>query len=290
MHTQILLRSRATPCLLAGALLLGAIAGCGSKTKPTMKTAQAAEPSAMASEDVDARLAGASSAAKSLEGRLASLPGNDRQEYVAAMKGVMSDLQAVLPQLQGPDQNGTFRQRMRTIDNASKTLGGLGSNLSPDPAVDSALRAASYALADIAADPEMGGANHAVAIDALRMKLDDLDRTHGAMHHLVAAEVVGQISQVVNALSEQLEKRAAGEAASPPANAAAQAPAETPATAVPAPAPGDATAAPAPAPADATPVPAPAAPAPADAPKEPAPAPGDAAPKEPAPAPGDAGK
>jgi hypothetical protein len=285
MHTQNpnTPRSRATIFLLAGALSLGALAGCGNKTKPTMKTAS--EPSSMANEDVDARLASASASAKSLEGRLGALPGNDRREYVAGMQGVMADLQAVLPQLQGPDENGTFRQRMRTIENASKTLAGLGSGLSPDPAVDSALRAASFALADIAADPEMGGAKHATALEALRTKLDDLDRTHGSLHHLVAAEVVGQISQVVNALSAELEKRAAGDAGTAPADASAPA---QPAPATPAtPAPD---AAPAPAPADAapaTPGPAePATPAPSDAaPKEPAPAPADAAPKEPAPAP-----
>src|SRR5262245_6631270 len=100
MHTQNRTpgRSPATVFLLAGALSLGAAAGCGKKTKPTMKTAS--EPT-MSTEDADVRLASASSAAKSLEGRLTALPGNNRQEYVAGMRGVLADLQAVLPQLQG---------------------------------------------------------------------------------------------------------------------------------------------------------------------------------------------
>jgi hypothetical protein len=280
-------RSRATLYLLAGALSFGvAVAGCAKKTRPTMKTAS--EPASEVSDDVEVRLASASASAKSLEGRLGSLPGNDRKEFVAAMQGVLSDLQAVLPQLQGPDQNGAFRQRLRTIENASKTLAGLGSSLSPDPAVDSALRAAAYALADIAADPEMSGTNQAAAIEALRGKLDELDRTHGNLHHFVVAEAVGHISQVVNGLSAELEKRAAGEAASAPVNAAASTPADTaapaPADAAPAPAPADA--APAPAPADATPAPAPDEPAPATpAPAEPAPGNAAPAPAEPAPVP-----
>ena len=38
MHTQILLRSRSTSCMLAGVLLVGVVAGCGNKTKVVSST------------------------------------------------------------------------------------------------------------------------------------------------------------------------------------------------------------------------------------------------------------
>jgi hypothetical protein len=277
---------RAPRFLLVGCVALGAAgyaAGCARKTKPTTMTTTTTQP---ATDEVGQRLSGASDAAKSLANRAELLPGRSREEYVGVMREVFNDLAAALPLLQGPEQNGVFRQRLRTVQASASMLGALGSGLAPEPATDAGLRATADALAALAGDPQYAGAAQAAAVDAVKAKLEELDRTRGPMHHLVVADAVGQISQVVTALAAELEKQAAGDAtpgaapgeaapgesvptAPPPSEPAPAAPTE------PAPAPGE----PAPVPAPTEPAPAPAEPAPA--PAEPAPAPAEPAPADP---------
>ncbi len=131
------------------------------------------------------------------------LPGRSDQQHRQLMAQTFAQLTQLLPLLGGPEQSGSF-QRARHVIEASRTQLGQATQLSPDPTIDTGLRAAYRAVAELAQDDYFQQAKLPAAVDHLKAKLDELDSVRGSGHQWVASEVVRLVSGIVTRMADVL--------------------------------------------------------------------------------------
>jgi len=149
------------------------------------------------------------------------LPGSDAREHRRLMAELFAQLEEILPILQGADGGAGFRQQIQIIRDAQAELASGPQDLSPDPTIDSGLRAARDALASIAQSAYYNQADLMPLFDNLSSKINELDTVRGPLHQIATADAVEVMKQIISkmsdALSHQLAEQNATTTATPPA-------------------------------------------------------------------------
>src|SRR5665213_649435 len=167
------------------------------------------------------------------------LPGENRTQHSRLVQRVFGDLLKVFPLLANPSSDRVLAQRMSIIDNSRAQLAAASAGLAIEPAIDTALRAAAAAVADIAHSENYQQADVGATLDKLSAQVNRLDTERDTnLHRVDVAETVDLLSQVVNNLAAAIGGKLTGTAkpATQPARAPMAEPATPPVTpAVPAP-------------------------------------------------------
>ena len=206
--TRAWLAEMAGVSLIAAALLgAGGIAGC-AKRQSTMDKPAEMQPQG---DEIDARLRQLAELTENLAAASEQLPGRSDDEHVRLMGEVFDNLSKSLPLLYTGDPSGMFRQTVMTLSSSRDALTSRGADTDAQPTIDQGLRAAVDGVEALAALPTYSGASATASVTAARAKLGELDTTRGPIHHLVAAQIVGQVNRIVGNLSNELTRRATEE-------------------------------------------------------------------------------
>ena len=162
------------------------------------------------------------------------LPGADAAEHRRLMSEAFARLEEILPILEGPSPGAEFRQQMQVIRDAQAELATGPQDLSPEPTIDTGLRAARDALSSIAQAGYYDHAELTPLLNALSAKTNELDTVRGPLHQLVAGEAVGISSQVISRMADVLSQRLAEQQSRQEKNVASQPAASQPPTTAPA--------------------------------------------------------
>jgi hypothetical protein len=146
--------------------------------------------------------------AKTLGDDAKMLPGRDAADHSSKMQGVFTHLLQALPLLQNPDDNRILAQRLTIIETARARLASGAADLAMSPTIDTALRAADAALADISHGDNFEQADFADVFDKLSARINRLDVEHDpSLHRVDVADVVDLISQVVSKMAATLSAK-----------------------------------------------------------------------------------
>jgi len=190
--------------LLAACLL----SACAPKSETTLKPPPSEpNPEPQVAGDARQRVGELAKAAKEYADGAAKLPGNDVAEGRAQLSQQFALLAQILPMLNGPDMSGDLQQQLRIIESSRGLIAGASKDLSIEPTVDTGLRAAHRALGSIAMRAFGDTPDVAKALDAMRMKVQELDGTSDAIHRLVAAQAVQASAQAITKMSDALTSR-----------------------------------------------------------------------------------
>jgi uncharacterized membrane protein len=137
------------------------------------------------------------------------LPGPTPAAHRKLMSEVLSRLNQILPLLQGPTSNAEFRQQMQIISDAQAQLATGPSDLSPDPTIDTGLRALRDILTSLAHASYYDRDDLTPRLDQLTARVNDLDTARGAVHQVVVAEAVTLSAQVIGGMAHTLDQRLA---------------------------------------------------------------------------------
>jgi hypothetical protein len=194
-------------CLLASVLSLS---GC-VKQHPTLPPPPATRPNPtpQVASDVGVRVQSLSRLADSFARLSNQLPGGTVNEHRALMSQAFAQLQEILPMLYGPNPGAEFRQQMQVISDAQAELATGPKELSPEPTIDTGLRAARDVLVNIARSGYYDHRELTPPFDQLSVKLNELDTVRGPLHQVEVAEAVGITSQIITNMSHILGQRLA---------------------------------------------------------------------------------
>ena len=198
-------------CLLSSvfvALALLSPSGC-AKQHPTLPPPPAAQPNPppRMAADVGTRVQTLDRLADSFARLSNQLPGGSVDEHRALMSQVFAQLQEILPMLDGPSPGAEFRQQMQVISDAQAELATGPKDLSPEPTIDTGLRAARDVLANIAHSAFYESGDLTPRFDQLSAKLNELDTVRGPLHQVEVGEAVATISQIITKMSHILGQR-----------------------------------------------------------------------------------
>jgi hypothetical protein len=204
--------------LMIGTISAGAlIVGCAPKQKPTLVTPpRVANPPPRSATDLNARVSELSKAAQQLSADSRQLSGRNEAEQRRIMARVLDDLLRALPLLGDPQQNSVLRMQMSSIQNSRAQLQYGSADLSIEPSINTALRSASAALADMSHADFYDQATLGPMLDKLSAQVDGLDLDHGPLHSVDAAEAVDLTSQLVSKMADALGSRVKSTAATQP--------------------------------------------------------------------------
>lgn len=193
-------------CLMPIALL--ALAGC-IKHATTMPPLQAVQPNPppMVVSDATLRIRTLARLSDSYIRLCNQLPGRTVAEHRELMADGFSQLNEILPLLQGPTSDAEFKQQMRMIADARTELATGSPDLSPEPTIDTGLRALRDLLRGIARTGYFDQNDLTMALDRCSNKIDELDTVRGPLHQLVVGEAMGMSSQIVQKMSAILSQR-----------------------------------------------------------------------------------
>jgi len=136
-----------------------------------------------------------------------TLPGRNEVEDRATTGQEFALLAQIIPLLAGPEISGDLAQQLRIID-ATRNLLLNGSNeLSVEPTTDAGLRAAYRALSSIGTRSFADAPDVTKSLDLMRTRVDDLDTASGALHRLVAGQVIQASSEAISQMSANLDTR-----------------------------------------------------------------------------------
>lgn len=265
------------------ALGLGA-AGCMKQqpTSPKPPPVRLNPTTTQAEPELDARLRELQQQSADLAAVAHSLPGATPAENRDKLRRAFTLLTQILPRVDMERTGNEFDPQVTVVELTRSTLATSSPDLAIAPVVDRGLRATYNALDRVQHNSRYYDQDARLRgiLDQLSAKRDDLDRTHGAEHDLVWAEMFTLTSDAVSQMVNSIADRLSG-AAPTTQEATATAPA-SPTTPTTAPAEGGATPA-SPPPSQTTPTTAPAEASPAVAPATapaaaPTTAPADAAP------------
>ena len=190
------------------------IAGC---TTPKAKTALPQPPATQVSrawkpDAVTVRVRDLAREADNLAADARQLPGKDGPDHVRIMRRVLTDLSEVLRLLSNPVEDPRLRLQLTEIENARAKLSNNSSELEVEPIINTALRTASGALADISHGENFSQADLGPMLDELSARLNrlDLERNPG-LHRVDVADAVELTSQVVSKFAATLTARFAAE-------------------------------------------------------------------------------
>ena len=155
------------------------------------------------------------------------LPGGDSAEHRRLMSEVFAQLQEILPILEGPGPGAEFRQQLQVVRDAQAELASGPQELSPEPTIDTGLRAARDTLSSIAQNGFYDQASLTPLFDQLAAKINELDTVRGPLHQVVAGDAVALTSRIVSSMAATMSQRLAEPSTSGPATEPATAPAST---------------------------------------------------------------
>ena len=113
--------------------------------------------------------------------------------------------------LEGPNPNAEFRQQMDVIGDAHSQLATGPASLSPEPTIDTGLRAMREVLTSIAHIDFYDSPDLTARLDQLTAKINDLDTASGPLHQVQVAEAVSNSAQIITTLSQALDQRLASQ-------------------------------------------------------------------------------
>ncbi|MEZ0263413.1 MAG: hypothetical protein ACAI43_01705, partial [Phycisphaerae bacterium] len=183
-------------------------AGC-AKTQTTLPPppppAAATQPSL--TESVTARVSELTARAAEYATVTKSLPARNAEEDQAATAQAFGLLAQIVPLLAGPEMPGDLAQQLRIIDATRGQLAGGSSALAVEPTTDAGLRAAYRALTVISQRSFGESEEIKKTLDTMRQRVDDLDTASGAIHRLVAAQVLQASSEATTQMAGIMEAR-----------------------------------------------------------------------------------
>lgn len=137
------------------------------------------------------------------------LPGPNTAAHRKLMSEVFARLQEILPMLEGPTPGAEFRQQMQVIADAQAELATGPAELSPEPTIDTGLRAARDVLSSITHAAYYERADLTPLFDQLAVKINELDTVRGPLHQVYVGDAVGITSQVITRMADVLGQRLA---------------------------------------------------------------------------------
>jgi hypothetical protein len=160
------------------------------------------------------------------------LPGDSTAQHRQLMAQIFAQLQEILPNLEGPSPGAEFRQQLQVIRDAQAELATGPQDLSPEPTIDTGLRAARDALSSIAQGGFYDQTSLTPLFDQFTAKINQLDTVRGPLHQVVAGDAVAISSQIISKMADALTHRLAEQTTTPaPTSAPSTAPATTETTA-----------------------------------------------------------
>lgn len=221
---------------LVAAAMTAACAGGGcAKTQTTIAPPPTARPNPAP------QVAGDPAVRVQTLGRLADtyartsneLPGESAAQHRQLMSQVFAQLEEILPILEGPNPGAEFRQQLQVVRDAQAELATGPQDLSPEPTIDSGLRAARDALSSIAQGGFYDQSSLTPLFDQFTAKINQLDTVRGPLHQVVAGEAVALSSQIISNMADAMSHRLAAQpqAQQSPATTASANPATEPSTA-----------------------------------------------------------
>ncbi len=140
------------------------------------------------------------------------LPGGDAAEHSRLVQRIFTDVLQILPLLADPGEDRVLAQRMSIIQNSRAQLAAGSRELAVEPTIDTALRAAGAALADISHGDNYQQADLGPLLDKLSAQINRLDLERDpALHRIDVSDTVDMISQVVSKLAATLSARMTAE-------------------------------------------------------------------------------
>jgi hypothetical protein len=208
----------ATFCIRSSVFCLVSLAGC-AKQHPTLPPPSAAQPNPppRVASDVATRVQTLDRLADSFARLSNQLPGGSVDEHRALMSQAFGQLEEILPMLDGPAPGAEFRQQMQVISDAQAELTTGPKDLSPEPTIDTGLRAARDVLANISHTSFYEQGNLRSQFDQLSAKLNELDTVRGPLHQVEVGEAVTTMSQIITKMTHIVGQRLSEQNASQPA-------------------------------------------------------------------------
>jgi len=142
------------------------------------------------------------------------LPGPSARDHRRLMAEAFAQLEQILSILEGPNPGAEFRQQLQVISDAQTELSNGPEDLSPEPMINTGLRAAADALSRIRQSSYYDQADLTPLFDAMSQKINELDTVRGPLHQVVAAETVSLTSQIVSKMADVMGQRLAQQNAS----------------------------------------------------------------------------
>lgn len=191
---------------VAAAVMGLVLVGCGGKQSSTRNaTVERGDGVSrpQANENRGERLGQAidefAAARKGLQGHADS---PSRQQLADAF-GKLSD---VLTLLNGPQQDGAFRQQVAIIERARMRLTG-DSAAAPEPTINAAVRAAETALSDIASEQFADDEQLTLAVEALRPRVRVLNTVRGPIHGFETARALDALGAAAERMADAFKQR-----------------------------------------------------------------------------------
>ena len=156
------------------------------------------------------------------------LPGNSTAQHRQLMAQIFAQLEEILPILEGPNPGAEFRQQLQVVRDAQAELATGPQDLSPEPTIDTGLRAGRDALSSLAQGGFYDQTTLTPLFDQLTAKINQLDTVRGPLHQVVAGDAVAVSSQIITKMADTLTHRLADQTAGPgPTTAPTTGPAST---------------------------------------------------------------
>jgi len=137
------------------------------------------------------------------------LPGPNTAAHRKLMSDAFARLQEILPMLEGPTPGAEFRQQMQVIADAQAELATGPAELSPEPTIDTGLRATRDVLSSIAHAAYYERADLTPLFNQLAVKINELDTVRGPLHQVYVGDAVGITSRVITKMADVLGQRLA---------------------------------------------------------------------------------
>jgi len=137
------------------------------------------------------------------------LPGPNTAAHRKLMAEAFARLQEILPMLEGPTPGAEFRQQMQVISDAQAELATGPAELSPEPTIDTGLRAARDVLSSITHAAYYERAELTPLFGQLAVKINELDTVRGPLHQVYVGDAVGITSQIITKMADVLGQRLA---------------------------------------------------------------------------------
>lgn len=143
------------------------------------------------------------------------LPGNSTAQHRQLMAQIFAQLEEILPILEGPNPGAEFRQQLQVVRDAQAELATGPQDLSPEPTIDTGLRAGRDALSSLAQGGFYDQTTLTPLFDQLTAKINQLDTVRGPLHQVVAGDAVAVSSQIITKMADTLTHRLADQTAAP---------------------------------------------------------------------------
>lgn len=215
------------------ALLLGlavSVIGCAKTQTTIAPPPPRPNPPPQVAADPIARMQTLGRLADSYARTSNQLPGDNTQQHRQLMAQIFSQLEEILPILEGPNPGAEFRQQLQVVRDAQAELATGPQDLSPEPTIDTGLRAGRDALSSIAQGSFYDQATLTPLFDQFTAKINQLDTVRGPLHQVDAGDAVAVSSQIVSKMADALTHRLADQSGTPGSTTPAPAPTSTPAT------------------------------------------------------------